>query len=81
MARPEDTAATHDHLWYRGSEYIFSINVMYRYALKNSHLLQLNKIEEFDTRTSMTTNFLMATVPMPYQSFLLGLSEIALGQA
>ena len=37
--------------------------LMYRYALKNSQRLQLNRIEEFDTRTSMISNLLMASVP------------------
>ena len=37
--------------------------LMYRYALKNAQALELNDIEIFDTRTSMRTNFLMATVP------------------
>ena len=41
----------------------FTLMLMYRYALKNAHLLNLNAIEEFDTRVSMTTNFLMAIVP------------------
>jgi len=33
--------------------------LMYRYALKNAALLQLNEIEEFDTKASMHANFLM----------------------
>jgi uncharacterized membrane protein len=37
---------------------------MYRYALKNTHLLALNKIEEFDTRTSMNSNLMMSAVPL-----------------
>ena len=42
----------------------FVLMLMYRYALKNSHLLQLNKIEEFDTRNSMNTNLLMGIIPL-----------------
>jgi uncharacterized membrane protein len=38
--------------------------LMYRYALKNAKVLNLTLMEEFDTRTSMHTNFLMATVPL-----------------
>ena len=48
-----------------GASSIFLVLMfMYRYALKNTHLLNLNKIEEFDTRTSMKANFLMAVVPL-----------------
>lgn len=38
--------------------------MMYRYALKNARVLELNRIEEFDTRSSMYTNFYMASVPL-----------------
>ncbi len=38
--------------------------LMYRYALKNSELLQLNEIERFDTKASMIANLIMATVPL-----------------
>lgn len=37
---------------------------MYRYALRNANLLQLNRIEIFDTRVKMTTNLLMGIVPL-----------------
>jgi uncharacterized membrane protein len=37
--------------------------LMYRYALKKSHLLQLSSVEKYDTRTSMISNLLMAAVP------------------
>jgi uncharacterized membrane protein len=37
---------------------------MYRYALRNADLLQLNRIEAFDTRVKMTTNLLMGIVPL-----------------
>lgn len=37
--------------------------LMYRYALKNAALLQLNEIEEFDTKASMHANFLMGIIP------------------
>ena len=48
-----------------GASSIFLVLMfMYRYALKNAHLLDLNKIEEFDTRTSMKSNLLMAAVPL-----------------
>lgn len=47
-----------------GASSIFIVlMLMYRYALKNSHLLELSKIEEYDTRTSMISNLLMAIVP------------------
>lgn len=38
--------------------------LMYRYALRNSELLQLNEIERFDTKASMISNLIMATVPL-----------------
>ena len=41
----------------------FVLALMYRYALRSAHLLNLNKIEEFDTRHRMYSNFLMAAVP------------------
>ena len=37
--------------------------LMYRYALKNAVLLELNEIETFDTRVSIQINFLMALIP------------------
>jgi uncharacterized membrane protein len=42
----------------------FVLTLMYRYALKNANLLQLNRVEKFDTRKSMITNLLMAIVPL-----------------
>lgn len=38
--------------------------LMYRYAYKKADELELNEIERFDTKTSITTNLLMASVPM-----------------
>ena len=38
--------------------------LMYRHALKNREELELNEIEVFDTRARITTNLLMASVPM-----------------
>ncbi len=64
MAKPEDTAPLMIIYGMGAASIFFILMLMYRYALKNAHLLNLNKIEEFDTRMSMTTNFLMATVPM-----------------
>jgi uncharacterized membrane protein len=64
MSKPEDTAPLMI-IYGAGAASIFLVLMsMYRYALKNSHLLQLTKIEEFDTRMSMIGNLLMATVPM-----------------
>jgi len=37
--------------------------LMYRYALKNAALLELNEVEKFDTRISMQMNFLMGLIP------------------
>lgn len=41
----------------------FVLVLMYRHALKNSAKLELNRIEEFDTRTSIRSNLLMALIP------------------
>jgi hypothetical protein len=47
-----------------GATFIFIVlTLMYRYAFKRSDELGLNEIETFDTRTSMQTNLLMASVP------------------
>ena len=64
MAKPEDTGSLMIIYGIGAASIFLILMLMYRYALKNSDLLQLNKIEEFDTRSSMTTNFLMATVPI-----------------
>lgn len=48
-----------------GASCIFLVlALMYRYALRSMVLLGLNRIEEFDTRHSMYSNFLMAAVPL-----------------
>lgn len=63
MFRGDDTAADLMIIYGTGAASIFIVlMLMYRYALKQSHLLQLNRIEKF-TRTSMISNLLMATVP------------------
>lgn len=41
----------------------FVLVLMYSHALKNSAKLELNRLEEFDTRISIRSNFLMALVP------------------
>jgi uncharacterized membrane protein len=38
--------------------------LMYRYAFKKADELDLNEIERFDTKTSIRTNLLMASVPL-----------------
>jgi uncharacterized membrane protein (DUF106 family) len=38
--------------------------LMYRHAYKKSEELQLNEIEKFDTKTKITSNMLMAIVPL-----------------
>lgn len=48
-----------------GAAAIFlTLAFMYRYALKKSDELELNEIERFDTRMSIRTNLLMASVPL-----------------
>jgi len=64
MAKPEDTGSLMIIYGIGAASIFLILMLMYRYALKNSDQLQLNKIEQFDTRASMTTNFLMATVPL-----------------
>jgi uncharacterized membrane protein len=64
MAKAADTAQLMI-IYGMGAASIFLVlMLMYRYALKNSHLLQLNNIEAFDTQASMIGNLLMATVPL-----------------
>lgn len=41
----------------------FVLMLMYRYALGKAEDLDLNELERFDTRTSIRTNLLMASVP------------------
>ena len=38
--------------------------LMYRYAYKQADALELNEIERFDTKSKITTNKLMAIVPL-----------------
>jgi uncharacterized membrane protein len=64
MAKPGDTGSLMVIYGVGAASIFLILTLMYRYALKNSELLQLSKIEEFDTRASMTSNFLMATVPI-----------------
>ena len=64
MAKPADTAQLMTIYGIGAASIFLVLMLMYRYALKNSHLLQLNKIEAFDTHASMTSNLLMATVPL-----------------
>lgn len=40
------------------------LTLMYRYALKKADELELNEIEQFDTRVSIRTNQLMGLVPL-----------------
>jgi hypothetical protein len=54
--------------------------LMYRYALKKADELELNVIERFDTRTSIRTNLLMASVPILSALFAAIFGETRLGQ-
>ncbi len=48
-----------------GAAGIFLVFVlMYRYAFKERHVLELNELEVFDTRMSIRTNIFMASVPL-----------------
>lgn len=48
-----------------GASAIFLVlMLMYRYALRNTHLLELNRIEEFDTRHRMYSNLIMGSIPL-----------------
>jgi uncharacterized membrane protein len=64
MANPGDTAQLMIIYGAGAASIFFILMLMYRYALKNARLLNLNTIEEFDTRKSMTNNFLMGIVPV-----------------
>lgn len=48
-----------------GATFVFLVLMqMYRYALSKADELGLSELEQFDTRTSIRTNLLMASVPM-----------------
>ena len=48
-----------------GAFSVFGVLVlMYRYAYKQADALQLNEIERFDTKSKITTNTLMAIIPL-----------------
>ena len=64
MANAGDTAVLMIIYGLGAASIFFILMLMYRYALKNAQFLQLSPIEKFDTRTSMISNFLMATVPI-----------------
>ncbi|MBY0435516.1 MAG: DUF1211 domain-containing protein [Cyclobacteriaceae bacterium] len=42
----------------------FTLMLLYRHALSQAKELELNKVEMFDTRVSIRTNFLMGLVPL-----------------
>lgn len=48
---------------------------MYRYAWRRADELELNVLERFDTRTSMITNLLLASVPVVSVAFAIGLHD------
>jgi uncharacterized membrane protein len=63
MFKPQDMGSIMI-IYGTGAASIFIVlMLMYRYALKKGHVLDLNDIEEFDTRQSMNRNFVMAIVP------------------
>jgi hypothetical protein len=63
-----------------GATSVFAVlMLMYRYALKNATLLQLNEIEIFDTRASMQANFLMGSIPFISVVMALALRNQLLG--
>lgn len=64
MIKPQDVADLMIIYGAGAAGIFFILMLMYRYALKQSHLLQLSRIEEFDTRTKMVNNMLMGLVPM-----------------
>lgn len=63
MIRPQDMASIMIIYGIGATSIFMVLMLMYRYALKNAHILDLNDIEQFDTRKSMTANFIMAMVP------------------
>jgi uncharacterized membrane protein len=64
MLRVEDVSQLMVIYGFGASSIFFTLMFLYRYALKNSALLQLNQVEEFDTRHSMYSNLLMGSVPL-----------------
>jgi uncharacterized membrane protein len=64
-----------------GAACIFLVLVlMYRYALKRANDLELNSLEKFDTRMSIRTNLLMASIPALSALFALILGETVAGR-
>lgn len=64
-----------------GAASIFIVlTVMYHYAFKKADELGLNEIERFDTRTSIRTNLLMASVPVLSAIFAAVFGDTRLGQ-
>lgn len=53
--------------------------LMYRYALKKAPELELNELEKFDTRISIQTNLLMASIPALSVVLALSFGETRLG--
>jgi uncharacterized membrane protein len=47
-----------------GAGVFFVLALMYRYAYKNATELELNEIEQFDTKTKIRTNTIMGIVPL-----------------
>jgi uncharacterized membrane protein len=46
------------------SAVFFVLALMYRYALKRAGEMELNTIETFDTKSSVTTNLLLGSIPL-----------------
>jgi uncharacterized membrane protein len=63
MIKAEDVAGLMIMYGAGAASIFFVLMLMYRYALKHAHVLQLSKVEEFDTRTKMINNMLMGIVP------------------
>jgi len=63
MLRVEDTGQLMIIYGLGAASIFLVLMLMYRYALKNARVLDLSKIEEFDTRASVNANFLMGSIP------------------
>jgi uncharacterized membrane protein len=64
MIKPNDIGALMMIYGFGAFAVFMVLSQMYRYAYKQAGAMELNKLERFDTKTSIHTNLLMASVPL-----------------
>jgi uncharacterized membrane protein len=64
MMNPNDMGALMMIYGFGAFAVFMVLSQMYRYAYKQADALQLNALEKFDTKESIRTNLLMATIPL-----------------